>query len=872
MEPHTKTDLFVPSKLKEKIVQWRDNNYHCDYPAISEILNYSIMESETGERSLRFLRRAQFEALETYWYLRLVEKTPHIFELYKELYDDPVKLFRALGIKLSDEDYVRLLSSGGPDSVFREIKTNDEFVRRYHLETVRESLTLSYPSYILALAMGSGKTVLIGAIIATEFSMALEYPNKFVKNALVFAPGKTILGALKELSDVPYEKILPPRFYRHFMSSMKITYTQDDQKDVPIVRRSSFNIIITNTEKIRIQRPTGRGSNLTLLNYKDKEKIEEQQEMANLRLQTIASLPNLAIFSDEAHHTYGQALDEELKKVRRTVDYLAENTNVIVVVNTTGTPYYKKQMLRDVVYWYGLSQGIKDGILKEVKDSIIAFENVDMDEFVKKVLDDFVKDYGQTAIYDGSKSKLAIYLPQTDDLRKIKPIVENHVRELGLDPSTVLEVDNKSPDSVKDFFNNRINEPQNPHRIYLLVNMGTEGWNCPSLFATALARKLKTSNNFVLQAASRCLRQIPDNKKKARIYLSRDNVSILDSQLRETFGETLQILDTTKQELRRERIVIRKAEIPPILIRKKIRRVSRIQGELPELRIQEPKVEKSDARMIVYDVREREDRRRLLVESGVQALDVSDEPEDIYFVSVELAETYRLGLEKLYDLLRKAYPSGDIPTTHLFKLKEQIESQLKNYEITEETVEVALALVKLDGFEREERNGNTVYTAEIIFHKDREDLLLRYEQFKESRGKELTFHYSPYNMDSHPEKDFFLALIDALDEDPDNIDNIFFTGAITDAKKTDFLFEYKDKKGKWRTYTPDFVVRKKNGKILIVEIKGEIFREETKEIALKEIENLNPDRLKYEVLFTKADEIGFDNKRKVEQWIYEGKQ
>jgi len=43
----------------------------------------------------------------------------------------------------------------------------------------------------------------------------------------------------------------------------------------------------------------------------------QEQEIANLRLQAIASLPNLAIFSDEAHHTYGQSLDTELKKVRK---------------------------------------------------------------------------------------------------------------------------------------------------------------------------------------------------------------------------------------------------------------------------------------------------------------------------------------------------------------------------------------------------------------------------------------------------------------------------------------------------------------------------------------------------------------------------
>lgn len=862
--------LFVPTKLKEKVKAWRDEGYPCDYPAIAEILNFNFIESEEDNRTLRFLRKAQFEALETYWYLRLVEKTPHIFELYKRLYDEPVKLLEALGIKLSNEDFIKLWSAGGLDKIVEEIKTDDKFVKKYKFETVRESLTLVYPSYILALAMGSGKTVLIGSIISTEFAMALEYHNDFVKNALVFAPGKTILGALREISDIPFEKILPPRLYKQFMSSVKITYTQDNEKDIPIVRGSSFNIIVTNTEKIRIQKPTGKTTQFNLLNYKAMEKFKEAHEVANLRLQTIASLPHLAIFSDEAHHTYGQSLDNELKKVRKTVDYLSENTNVVVVVNTTGTPYYKKQMLRDVVFWYGLSQGIKDGILKEVKDSIYSYDQISPENFVETILEDFFKEYKDTRIFDGAQSKIAIYFPQTDDLRKIKPLIEKKISDLKLDPSIVLEVTNESEERIKDLFNNRINEPHNPYRVYLLVNMGTEGWNCLSLFATALARKLKTSNNFVLQAASRCLRQVPGNTKKARIYLSKDNVKVLDSQLKETFGETLQILDMTKSELRRERLVLRKIEIPPILIKRKIKKIVLDESKQGKIKIIKPKIEVKVSKRIVYDVREREGSSKILSESGMEEIILSEEFADIYEVALELSSIYRLNSSVVYDLLKNAYPDGEIPLSHFIELRQQIEKQTKNYKVTEEEVEVALALIKPEGFDKEEENGKVIYTAEIVYHKDKEDLLLRYEQFKSSNKKEFSFHYSPYKMDSHPEKDFFVRLLEALNENPDDVEDIYFMGAITDPKKTDFLFDYKDKAGKWRTYTPDFLIRKKNGKVLIVEIKGEVFRDETKEMAIRAFENLNPEKLKYEVLITKEDTIGFENIQKVRQWIYEG--
>jgi len=107
-----------------------------------------------------------------------------------------------------------------------------------------------------------------------------------------------------------------------------------------------------------------------------------------------------------------------------------------------------------------------------------------------------------------------------------------------------------------------------------------------------------------------------------------------------------------------------------------------------------------------------------------------------------------------------------------------------------------------------------------------------------------------------------------LNENPADIEDIYFTGAITDPNKTDFLFEYKGKDGKYHNYTPDFLIKKKNGKMLIIEIKAETYRDEEKEKAIKEIEGLNPDKLKYEILITDRDEIGFENVQKVKEDIY----
>ena len=858
--------------LKSKNLEWRRNNYQSDYPTISEILEFNL-NPETG--NLGFLRKAQFEALETYWYLRLVEGTPHVFDLYKKMYNDPVELLKTLNINISQEDLVRILSEGGIDLIFERIKYDNDFVRQYRLEALRETLLLKYPSYILALAMGAGKTILIGAIIATEFAMALEYPEgNFVKNALIFAPGKTILGALKEISDIPYEKILPPRLYKKFIASVKFTYTRDGEKDIPIIKGSSFNIVVTNTEKIRILKQTITKSLIKDLFTNESQEDVIKQEVANRRLQTIASLPNLAIFSDEAHHTYGMKLGEELKRVRQTVDYLAEQTNLLVVVNTTGTPYYGKQILKDVVYWYGLSQGIKDGILKEVRGNIVAYPDVEDEQFIKDVIIDFFKNYKDVRIYDGSPAKLAIYFPQIEDLQKFKPVLEKTLVELGLDPSIVLEVHSNSKPEIQDLFDNRINDPHLPYRVFLLVNKGTEGWNCPSLFATALARELKSSNNFCLQAASRCLRQTSGNIHKAKIYLSQANVKILDSQLKETYGETLQELNLASPDLRKERLILRKTEIPPVLLKKKLLKVIPCDNNIDftKIDIQKPETKTGEYRKVIYDLKDIPDRKGVLITQKEEKLIVEEDFVDVYSFACELSSLYRLPLMIIYEKIKALYPDGEIPESHTIEIRKQLEEQLKNYTITEEEIELALALIKPQSFNKEEKEGQIIYTTEIVYHKDKENLLLKYERFKEQNKGwyqlEFGFHYSPYNFDSNPEKDFFEQLLLMLNENPADVEDIYFTGAITDPNKTDFIFEYKGKDGRWHNYTPDFLIKKKNGKMLIVEIKAEPYRDPEKEKAIKEIEGLNPDRLKYEILITDRDEIGFKNINKVKEEIY----
>jgi len=860
---------YLYQRLAERTAKWREAGYPCDdYPAVAEVLQYQI-ERETGSR--RFLRHAQLRALETYWYLRLVEATPHVFDLYSRLFPSTSLRLEALGLTHSEiKEYVM---DHGADALWERIRTDDRFVSDFKLDALRETLTLDYASYILALAMGAGKTILIGAIIATEFAMAMEYAkglfrqddSPFVQNALVFAPGTTIIESLRELAEVPYDRILPPRLCKPFLTNLKLTFTRDGDPDVPVIRGSTFNVVVTNTEKIRIQKSAIRKSDIGSL-LPESELDAAKEAVANRRLQAIASLPHLAVFSDEAHHTYGNKLGTDLKRVRQTVDDLhQESPNLICVINTTGTPYFQRQPLRDVVIWYGLSQGIHDGILKEVAGNIFAYEfdSDSADEFVREVVRDFFRKYGDAALPTGQPAKLALYFPQNDDLDELRPHVERALLEAGLDRGIILRNTSESSDAEIAAFN-RLNFAESPHRVILLVNKGTEGWNCPSLFACALARKLHSSNNFVLQAASRCLRQVPDNNRPASIYLSQDNRAVLDRQLQESYGESLADLDNASRETRTAILRLRKAAIPPVVITQVLRRVvPKPDIDRGDLTLSRPTA-KAGGKLTRTTLTfiEREAARRALEEIDEVQIAGAFESLDLYTAAVRLSDAYRVDLWRVHDELRRLYSSdGEVPLAHVDLLGEQVEEQVCRYEVHEEKVDVALALVKPEGFTKETAaDGTEVYTAEIVYLKEREKYLLHLGETQLANPGEFGFHYDPYNFDSGPEKSFFEKMLHVVNADPDEVEDIYFVGALTDPGKTDFYVEYRDEHGDWRRYTPDFVIRLKDGKCLIVEIKAENMRDDpvqgengAKAIAIQRWEELNPDRLRYQMYFVGSD-------------------
>ena len=877
-------------KLREDTLNWRKDGYPCqDYPLIGEILRYQS-EGEAGDRvHLKYLREPQFQSLELYWYIRLVLKTPHIVKLYRHYYDtgDIRDFCEAFGIPLSPQE---LILNWDVDTVINLVENNPEFVKLKGIDPVYEAVTLPYASYIFALAMGTGKTVLIGTIIATEFAMALRYPEgtesphlagetHFMKNALVFAPGTTIIESLREISDIPFDQILPASLHRDFLANLKITYPQTGAKEIQVQAGSIYNVIVTNTEKIALRANLKKRSNQTEFEFEEKK---EQAELeANLRLQKITSLPNLGVFSDEAHHTYGNKIDAELKRVRETVNYIHEKTPLVAVINTTGTPYAKRQMLREVVAWYSLGEGIKDNILKSLHNGIVQYPigTIPDADVIRNVIKDFFESYGNVSLPDGAKAKIAFYFKTQEHLDTSHQHIQNALTQRRESTTQILvNTQKSSPQEIDEF--NQLNNPDSQKRIILLIGKGTEGWNCPSLFACALIKEQTTSSNFILQASTRCLRQVKGNTHTAKIFLDTKNSTILDKELQANFGTTLGELRRQDAETEEFALRIRKPDLPKLKIMQLVRQVVPLENAPKKIQLHIPtKVEKTlpaFRSILTPDFTQR--GTSPLTALGTQdEVEITNRTTDCYTLARRLATNYHLSVIEMLKNLKRLYPEGQVPYEHFDSLCKQVEDQQQNYEVIEEQIAEHLTLIRIhddDGnllFEKDE--AEDCYVHKVRLRKSKADLLLSEDDLDDNH--DVSFHYMPYDFDSGPEQNFFKTILATLNQSVADVKVFLFTGSLTNTKKTDFHFEYKGTDNNYHRYFPDFVIVKNTGEFYIVEIKSESERGHpdvvAKKKAVKRLAKLQPDaHFEYKVIYTRDAFLqeNLDEMQTIREWIY----
>ena len=807
--------------LLTAIADWRDSDYRGVLPETRNILRHI--------KSVAYLHQPQIEALETYIYLKEVLNNKPTYQAMRELFPSEKDLILALGLSQSEA----LELAFDPD---KEKKINKKLYEQFG--------QLDYANQIYALTMGSGKTILMGTMILYDFVLSFYHQDdkRFAKNILVFAPDTTIIESLKEIKNFDYSLVLPKEY---LPISLNIKYHYLESPDTALNPIGNYNIVVSNSQKIILK---SKHVDNRQLNWLKDETYMKYKARENQRLLLIREMPDLAVFVDEAHHSFGRTLEGALKKTRQTIDYIHKEgkTPLVNVVNLTGTPYVNGKMLPDVVYHFGLKQGIEMGILKQVR--FFEYGNVQSDEFVADVIDKFWSEYGENRLED-KLPKIAFYAPSIDSLRQdLLPQISKILSQKDISTDKILEYHTEAEDQKEEFL--KLDAADSQKQFVLLVGKGTEGWNCRSLTSCALFRKPKSAI-FVLQSATRCLRAIGDNSVKASVFVSPDNAKILDKELKSNFATSLTELQNQEQQTSACELTVQKK--CSVKVKKQLKTIEQASIKDPD----QIKIKWKDYQPDTY-------------EGYIKTSGISLEGEQAKYEADGTIETVKFkNLLTQYEIIdrvsRETHLSGivvkqilqnnsasltqltqqvnDSPGL-LFFMIQSILQQVYEYEEKTETVEEVLELTKN-------------YPFKINVREDKRSLIV----YKEAESSNpLGFHINPYNFDSRDEKELFQYLRKQL-RDNEVIKDIYFIGGVTDSSHNDFYFEYySPEKKRIARYFPDVLIETSSGRYIVIEVKTT--QEKMAYEKNKSLYSGKADDLFSEVY---AKEVGFDEFKKVNE-------
>jgi len=827
MARRTKTAELADLPFHEYLWQFHRENRKRIRKAYKPLTRKFLDFNDPGEKGTdAFLRRPQFEALETYAFLKEWCGNRKLAEIFRE-WHERTGAFEGRGAFRERTEGLSMFETVDAP------KFEAAFARM-------KSFEAPYPNYVYALAMGLGKTTLMATCIFYEFLLAKKYPAnaRYCHNALVFAPDRTVLQSLKEIQTLDKAKVVPPGYVEWLDANLKFQFLDDTALSLSVLDGSKYNIVISNNQKLILKRSRKRKNATESLfsadgSFRGAEGIDTDEElMANQRFEALKRLTNLGIYVDEAHHAFGKALEGDFraageKSLRTTINELAASlsqagTGVVACYNYTGTPYANDRLLPEVVYAYSLRDAIDHRYLK--KAVVNGYANTKTREFVKAVAADFLSRNG-TRRPGGMLPKLAFFASTIDELANdLFPALEDALRALDVPTDRILVNvgDPRLTTNDDERMFRQLDTPESGKQFILLVGKGKEGWNCRSLFGVALHRKPK-SRVFVLQATMRCLRAIGDSQETGTVYLSEENRGILAEELQSNFR-----LDIDEFAGAGERGKIRvpvHMVPPPVTVRLK-RRVKhfvlreldlrgRVSFGLADLdpakyAIVRTAVGLEDigtdegVKSIVEGVKENAEYSALTLTAEVArylgkscldvrgALDASEEGTDAV---VEAVNAYN---EILHDRI--------VPVLfrHFYALDER-----------EEMEEVELRLVKppkrAPGAKGGDGEDGLVAEFSVA-----PDLLASNAAREFARFAGKSFHLDNYCFDSHPEMTFFKTVLQDA-----KVSRLYFTGMLT-SDKTEFRVGYIDPESHaLRNYYPDFLVEREGGSYVIVEVKGE---------------------------------------------------
>ena len=550
------------------IIQEKKNNWlQSEDCSISDLIKYVRNKGQ--------LRDTQIEAIETYLFLKIQGQNKPLWQLFSEGFFTNKTDLSKLNINQFTREY--LSENTNAYSLYdfskqqkiqgleHEIVNNP---KNLDYDTIIKSIfyNVSYADYLMSLPMGAGKTFLMAAFIYLDLYFAEKEPeNKaFAHNFLVLIPSglkSSIVPSLKTILNFDPSWVIPEPFASNLKKLLKF-----DILDIQKTGKKSNKARNPNAQKVNACLPNPFGQVFVVnaekvilesfkFNAQTELELEEEKDTSNDLKRLFGQIPNLTILIDEVHH----AATDDIK-LRQAVNYWQSKGNITTVLGFSGTPYlqgaetikagdyaFKFSQITNTVYYYPLVTAIK----KFLKTPTVKIgQNLDRFQIIKKGIEDFDTQYNKTVYSTGAIAKIAIYCSNIGVLEEeVYPFLTS---ELKINPSEIL----KFHGGNKKYTLPKENELEfrsldlaiSKKRYILLVQVGKEGWDCPSLTGVILSQKGDSPQNMVLQTSCRCLRQVDKGKEEtALIWLNKDNADTLNKQLKQEQNSSIDELNSTKR-------------------------------------------------------------------------------------------------------------------------------------------------------------------------------------------------------------------------------------------------------------------------------------------------------------------------------------
>ncbi|MBN8565721.1 MAG: DEAD/DEAH box helicase family protein [Flavobacteriales bacterium] len=555
--------------IQEKKNKWLKSN-DCN---ISDLIVYI---REKGQ-----LRDTQIEAIETYLFLKIKGQNKPLWQLFSEGFFTNDTDLSKLNINQITRDF--LASNKQAFALYDYARTKNgnttllpelerlivEKPTELDYETIIKSIfyNVTYADYLMSLPMGAGKTFLMASFIYLDLYFAHNEPtNKaFAHNFLVLIPSglkSSIVPSLKSIQSFDPSWVISEPSASSLKKMLKFDIL-DEQKSAkksnkarnPNAKKVNAclpnpfgQVFVVNAEKVILE--SFKFNEQTILQVDD-----EENDTSNDLKKLFGEIPNLSILIDEVHH----AATDDIK-LRQAVNYWHSKGNITTILGFSGTPYlqgaetikageyaFRFSQITNTVYYYPLVTAIK----KFLKTPTVKIgQNLDRFEIIKQGIKDFDLLYRNKVYNTGAIAKIAIYCSNIEVLEEeVYPFL---VSDLNINPSEILKFHggNKSYSLPKEneLEFRSLDLPISKKRYILLVQVGKEGWDCPSLTGVILSQRGDSPQNMVLQTSCRCLRQVDKGlEETALIWLNKDNADTLNRQLKQEQNSSIEELNNTRR-------------------------------------------------------------------------------------------------------------------------------------------------------------------------------------------------------------------------------------------------------------------------------------------------------------------------------------